>query len=205
MCIRQKKTEQFVRVISKFLSQSILRTCRSIIKFCRFKNTWHNCYNCILIFLILSCCVHLKIFSPSPFWEFRLWKHLCRLVVTNYLLQQTTKRHSLLFPEKRHLFFRFLPSKLLSPFGEKQILGIAIAIHLFDKFEHFDDEHVLFTIQKRMTGISLVKGSRILYRKLDKEPSSFSLQDRKMLKKNLGARIKGFCSKTGSFSLYHSQ
>ena len=103
-------------------------------------------------------------FSSSLFLELRSAKQLIRLIVTNYLLKKSLKRSVLLAQERRHLFCRLFPSQLQSAFGKKSVWGMAIAISLFDKFEQFDEEHVLLAIQKWIPEAYLIHGSRLLYR-----------------------------------------
>ncbi len=144
----------------------------------------------------------LAICSPI-YLEQRLAKHVCRLVISKFWMQKTILRALLTNSERRHLCLRLLPTQLHSFFEKKPVLGIFITLSLFDKYESFDEEHVLVAIQKWMPDVLPVKSSRYLYRnphdervlilyvEVDKKSGEpFSLQERTLLKKRLLQELK---------------
>jgi oligopeptide transport system substrate-binding protein len=102
--------------------------------------------------------------SKPDFREVRLAKHLTRIVVTHHLLKKHLLHHLSVTPEKRHLEFRFIRSKLRFPFGIKKVLGLSVAVALSDRYESFEDTHILDAVQKFIPKAQMVKGSFYYYR-----------------------------------------
>jgi len=102
--------------------------------------------------------------SRPEFRKFRAPKHLTRVIVSHFLMRK--KIHHLLSvsPEKRHLEFRFVRSKLYFPFGTKSVLGLSLAVVLSDRYETFEDNHVVEAVQKYLPNFQIVKGSQYVYR-----------------------------------------
>lgn len=107
--------------------------------------------------------------SMPLFVDLRPHHHLTRLIASQFLMRKLLKRNILMTPEKRHLSVRFFSTHLQSQFGKKSVLALLITVNLFDKYEHFDDEHVLLAVQKWIPTAVLVQGSRYLYRNPQEE------------------------------------
>ena len=102
--------------------------------------------------------------SQPEFRKFRMPKHLTRVVVSHYLARKRLMHALSISPEKRHLEFRFIRSKLHFPFGVKPVLGLSIAVALTDRFESFEESHILSAAQKFLPDVKIVKGSYYFYR-----------------------------------------
>lgn len=102
--------------------------------------------------------------SIPDFRKFRMPKHLTRVIVSHYLMRKKILHQLSVSPEKRHLEFRFLRSKLHFPFGTKSVLGLSIAVVLADRYETFEDSHIINAVQKFIPSIQIVKGSSYSYR-----------------------------------------
>lgn len=102
--------------------------------------------------------------SDPDFRKVRQPKHLTRVVVSHYLMRKNILHHLSVSPEKRHLEFRFVRSKLYFPFGSKSVLGLSVAIALSNRYEAFDEQHILAAIQKFIPDSLIVKGSYYSYR-----------------------------------------
>lgn len=102
--------------------------------------------------------------STSEFRKFRMSRHLTRIIVSHFLMRKKILHHLSISPEKRHLEFRFIRSKLYFPFGTKSVLGLSIAVALSDRYETFEDIHVIEAAQKFVSNIQIVKGSYYFYR-----------------------------------------
>lgn len=140
--------------------------------------------------------------SKPEFRKFRQPKHLTRLVVSHYLMRRNLLHNLSVAPEKRHLDFRFIRSNLHFPFGTKRVLGLSIAVGLTDRYETFEDIHIIRAIQKFIPSAQMVKDSYYFYRanhdpvkniylELEKKDGSrFSQDEIALLKKELKEELK---------------
>ena len=140
--------------------------------------------------------------SKLDFRKFRQSKHLARLVVTHNLLHRNLLQNLSISPEKRHLDFRFIRSKLHFPFGTKDVLGLSIAVSLADRYEDFGERHIIRAIQKFIPTSRSVKGSyyslratgdpvKTIYLELEKIDGSLVNQiELALLKKELKEELK---------------
>lgn len=140
--------------------------------------------------------------SGDEFRKFRTSRHLTRLVASHYLMRKPLLHHFSVAPEKRHLEMRLIRSKLHFPFGEKAVLGLSIAIALQDRYETFDDKHIIDGVQSIIASAKIIKGSfysrqmnhdfiKYLYIELEKsEGTLFSQEEFLKLKKELKEKLK---------------
>ncbi len=140
--------------------------------------------------------------TRPDFHKFRQAKHLTRIIVAHYLMRRRLFHSLSLFPEKRHLDVRFIRSKLHFPFGVKSVLGLSVAVGLTDRYEVFEDTHVIAAVQKFIPGAHLVKGSyysyqtnhdpiKYLYLELEKKDGTpFELQDVGLLSSRLKEELR---------------
>nr|NGX38532.1 Oligopeptide-binding protein OppA [Chlamydiota bacterium] len=140
--------------------------------------------------------------SNSDFRKFRQPKHLTRVVVSHYLMRKRIIHYLSVTPEKRHLEFRFIRSKLYFPFGTKPVLGLSIAVALSDRYETFEESHIAHSVQKFIPDAQVVKGSyyfnrsnhdliKYIYVELEKKSGApFTLQETKFLKRDLKEELK---------------
>lgn len=136
------------------------------------------------------------------FHKFRLSKHLTRIVVSHYLMRRHLLHSLSIFPEKRHLEFHFIRSKLYFPFGAKSVLGLSIAVGLTNRYETFEDTHIVSAVQKFIPEALVVQGSYYFYRayhdatkyiylELEKKSGSkFTLHEILLLKRELKEELK---------------
>ena len=140
--------------------------------------------------------------SNSDFRKFRQPKHLTRVVVSHYLMRKRILHYLSVAPEKRHLEFRFIRSKLHFPFGTKSVLGLSIAVALLDRYETFEESHIVHSVQKFIPESQIVKGSyyfnrsnqdliKYIYVELEKKSGApFTLQESKFLQGELKEELK---------------
>jgi ABC-type oligopeptide transport system substrate-binding subunit len=102
--------------------------------------------------------------AHPDFHKFRISKHLTRIVVSHYLMRRNLLHSLSIFPEKRHLEFHFIRSKLYFPFGVKAVLGLSIAVGLTNRYETFGDTHIVSAVQKFIPEALVVQGSYYFYR-----------------------------------------
>lgn len=144
----------------------------------------------------------MQAYTLLEFRQERSYDHMGRIILTFFLSRNYVLREVNAFPEKRHMVLRFLPTKLSFPFGKKSVLGLAIAVNLFHKYEFFDEKHVLRAVQKFFPDMRIVTGSTYtskilsdsvvnLYVELEKKDGSpIFLEERKALKKELQDELK---------------
>ena len=140
--------------------------------------------------------------SNPEFRKFRLPKHLTRIVVSHHLMRKTILHHLSVSPEKRHLEFRFIRSKLHFPFGSKNVLGLSVGLGLTDRYETFEDNHIINAVQKFIPTAQVIKGSyyfnrsnydsiKYLYLELEKKNGAhFTLAEIRLLKRDLKEELK---------------
>ena len=139
--------------------------------------------------------------TSAEFKAQRSPKHLMHCLCSLYLLRKQLLREIRLSPEKRHLAFRVFTSQLSFLFGEKRVLSIALALHLPDKYDYFDIQHIGTAVQQLLPNAQIVNGSfylaqtsqdsiRTLYVEIEKEDgSAFSLEECKKIKFYLGEKV----------------
>lgn len=140
--------------------------------------------------------------SNREFRNFRPYRHITRLVTSHYLMHRKLSRELNLFPEKRHLDVRFIRTVLNFPFGSKPVLGVVVGVTLFDKYEFFEETHILSAVSQFIDGVHIVKDSfyayqgykdpiRLLYLELEKKDGmNFSLEEVSQLKLELQEELK---------------
>ncbi|HSX04200.1 MAG TPA: peptide ABC transporter substrate-binding protein [Rhabdochlamydiaceae bacterium] len=140
--------------------------------------------------------------SNKDFRDFRPHRHVTRLVASHHLMHKKLSREISLFPEKRYLEVRLIRTQLRFPFGSKPVLGLAIGLTLFDKYESFEETHILSAMLKFIDSVHIVKDSffayqgykdpvRLLYVELEKKDGmGFSQSEIRTLKLELEDELK---------------
>lgn len=140
--------------------------------------------------------------SKPEFRQFRQPKQLTRVIVSHYMMRKKLLHEASISPDKRRLEFKIISSKLHFPFGTKAVLGISVSVGLRDRYEIFEDSHIVNSVQKLIPEAQMVKGSFYFYRvnqdsiknvylELEKKDgSSFKLEERNLLKKELKEQLK---------------
>lgn len=140
--------------------------------------------------------------SNKKFLDHRTPNHLCRLILGIDLIKKKLLQDTTFALEQRFIEIRWFPTQLHFPFSSKSVLGCLIGYNVLDKYELFDEESILFALQKHLPGLRLVKESlyqhscsnkhlKILYLEIDKENGQpFTQDERKLLKKRMGEKVK---------------
>jgi len=141
--------------------------------------------------------------TSEAFREQRPYRHITRLACSLYLLRKNLRRWLTSFPEKRHLYIRFLPTTLSFTFGDKPVLGLVVGLNLFDQHEFFNEKHIVSGVQKFIPKAQAVKNTfysyqeskdniRTIYFEIEKsDGSKFTINEIALLKKNLTDELKG--------------
>lgn len=128
--------------------------------------------------------------------------HIFRLILSMHLMKKRLSHKSTFYPNNRHLEIRWIYSSLTFPFISKPVLGCLVGCNLLDRYEIFDKENILLTLQKYIPHVSYVKESlyqypskdenlKIIYLEIEKKDETpVSLQERFLLKTGLEKRMK---------------
>lgn len=151
---------------------------------------------------LLSDLYILYLITSRKFLDHHRCDHLFRLTVSIYLMQKKLSHATTFFPTQRNLEIRWFPTILEYPFRSKPVLGCLIGFNVMDRYELFDEENVLLTLQKYLPDLRLVKDSsychasqhknfKLFYFEIEKKDgTSFSLQEQKLLQNHLEDKVK---------------
>lgn len=147
----------------------------------------------LLLFFLLTTKKYLDHRTPS---------HLFRIVFLINRIHKKLLDATTLFPQRRHLELRLLPTSLIFPFSSRPVLGCLIGFNILDRNEMFDEENVLLALQKHLPNLRLVKESKythashyqdqkIFYLEIEKKDgTAFSPSEKRLLKSTLEEKVK---------------
>ncbi len=145
--------------------------------------------------------------TTREFLECRSAKHLTKILLAHHTMRKAIARAAVLFPEERQLQLRLGSTELHFLFGKKSVVGLMIGICLLDRYEFFEEKHILLAVQKVIPTAQSVKGSfyvyqsmqdmiRTLYVEIEKKDGELiTLQERRMLKRLLLNELKASVEK----------
>lgn len=132
----------------------------------------------------------------EDFKNHRDYHHISRIISNLHSLRKFIKQNAQAYPNKRHVIFKFLKTKLTSG---KPVLGILAGLNFLQEYEVFETNHLIAAIQKNLPNIRLVDGSvfvdksengvQTLYLEIE-NGSDFSLEEIQLLKVNIPDQIK---------------
>lgn len=140
--------------------------------------------------------------SSPDFRKFRLSQHIARIIVSHSWMRKKILHNLTINPDERHLLFRFIHAKLHFHFGSKSVLGIVLVVGLIDKYETFEETHVLSAVQKFIPSTQIIKNSyyffkatsepiKYLYLELEKKDATlFTQKEIAQLGQNLNEELK---------------
>ena len=106
---------------------------------------------------------HLMLHLSENFKSIRNVKHLCKIALSHYYFRSLLRQYSDTKKDKRHIRIKLFKTQLRFPFGNKQVLGIAICINMLSRNEVFDDQHINKAVNRLLPGIKMVSESFITY------------------------------------------
>lgn len=152
---------------------------------------------------IFSQMQHFLVCVRDDFKNLRDYHHISRIISNLHSLRKYVLQNVQVYPNKRHVIFKFLKTKL-SPSAQKEkpVLGILAALNFLREHEVFDTGHLISAIQKNLPAIRMVEGStfiergdesiQTIYLEIEKnDGSDFSLEEIQLLKVSLPDQIKG--------------
>jgi hypothetical protein len=152
---------------------------------------------------IFSQMQHFLVCVRDDFKNLRDYHHISRIISNLHSLRKYVLQNVQVYPNKRHVIFKFLKTKLTpSAQKEKPVLGILAALNFLREHEVFDTGHLISAIQKNLPAIRMVEGStfiergeesiQTIYLEIEKtEGTDFSLEEIQLLKVSLPDQIKG--------------
>lgn len=145
--------------------------------------------------------------STKEFLESRSSRHIAKVISAHYAMRKMITRTAALFPLEKHLQLRLTQTRLQFLFGTKSVVGLMIGIYLLDRYEFFEEKHILLAVQKIIPDAQSVKGSfyvcqsphemiRTLYLEIEKKDGEpITLEERGVLKKLLPHELKASVEK----------
>ncbi len=140
--------------------------------------------------------------TEKEFRTYRSIQHQLRIICYHYLMRKALLCRKQVVNKELDVELRLLPTCLHFPFGQKAVLGIAIAIHLSSSYERFEDTHILSAVRKLLPETQAIKESflafqkpcdlsRLLYLEVEKTRDSFfSATEIALLKQRLLDELK---------------
>ncbi|MGA8164194.1 MAG: hypothetical protein WB791_04110, partial [Waddliaceae bacterium] len=140
--------------------------------------------------------------ASKKYLDHRTANHLFRVVLSIHFMQKKLLYKTTFSPHQRHVEVRWIPTRLIFPFSQKTVVGCLIGYNAVDRYEVFDEENVVLTLQKSLPHVQLVEESayshssqhanlRLFYFEIEKEDgSSFSLVEQNLLKHHLKEKVK---------------
>lgn len=128
--------------------------------------------------------------------------HLFHLILSLNYMQKKLLQSATFFPHERKIEIRWMPATLSFPFSTRPVIGCLIGFNVLHRYEVFDEENVLLTLQKYVPEIRLIKEStychalqfqnlKLFYLEFEKkDTSAFSLSERILLKSTLVEKVK---------------
>ncbi|MBS0655094.1 MAG: peptide ABC transporter substrate-binding protein, partial [Verrucomicrobia bacterium] len=128
--------------------------------------------------------------------------HLFRLIISLHLIQKKLLYSLSCLPDQRQLEIRWIPTSLVFPFTTKPVLGCLIGFNMLSRFELFDEENILLSLQKHLPQLKLVEESpychtsqhknlKLFYFEIEEKSGSiFSIIKPDVLKESIREKIK---------------
>jgi hypothetical protein len=151
---------------------------------------------------IFSQMQHFLVCVRDDFKNLRDYHHISRIISNLHSLRKFIKQNVDVYPNKRHVIFKFLKTKLThAAQKEKPVLGVLAALNFLREHEVFETAHLISAVQKNLSGVKLVDGSafvereegtQTLYLEIEKQDGAdFSMEEIQLLKVSLPDQIKG--------------
>ncbi|HSX14063.1 MAG TPA: peptide ABC transporter substrate-binding protein [Chlamydiales bacterium] len=144
--------------------------------------------------------------AKKKYLDHREPHHLSRLILSIYNTRKKLLSTSAL-SSSRHLFVRWLPTKLIFPFSSRPVMGCLIGFNVMDRCELFDEENILVSLQKHFPNLQFVKESyyshtsqneniRICYFEIEKKDGiPFTHSERRFITDNFKEKVKNSIQK----------
>ena len=102
---------------------------------------------------------HFLVTCPENFRIARDYHHISRIISNLHQIRKQLIDKVKLLPSKRHLFLKFMKTKLHAGDDEKNVLGVLVGMNYLQKTEVFEKHHLIKAIQNYIPEITMVKDS----------------------------------------------
>lgn len=137
---------------------------------------------------IFSQMQHFLVTCRDEFKAIRDHNHISRIISNLHQIRKLLQEKVSLFPGKRHLFLKFMKTKLNLLHTQKHVLGVLVGMNFLKEHEIFEKEHLVQAIKNYIPEIKLVENSffsesqensiQALYLEIEKESSGeFSFEE----------------------------
>lgn len=102
---------------------------------------------------------HFLVTCRDDFKSVRDYHHISRIISNLHQIRKLLKQKVSLFPGKRHLFLKFMKTKLHVVQREKTVLGVLVGMNFLKEHEIFEKEHLIVAIQSFIPEVRMVENS----------------------------------------------
>ncbi len=117
---------------------------------------------------------HFLLASDDEFKRIRDVRHMCRIICYHNWFRRQLRRAS--DTDQRQIMVKPLHATLKFQFGEKNVLGLVIALSYIKEYEQFEARHIVSACQRLIPGVALVPRSYFNYQNPSDPIQSFYLE-----------------------------
>jgi hypothetical protein len=108
---------------------------------------------------IFSHMQHFLVTCKEEFKATRDYHHISRIISVLYLLRKLIKQKMEKLPHRRHVFVKFLKTKLQDQGRERTVLGILVGLNFLNDHEIFEKIHLIKALKQYLPNIVPVENS----------------------------------------------
>jgi len=108
---------------------------------------------------IFSQMQHFLVTCPDDFKSIRDYHHISRIISNLHQIKKLLREKVDSSPQKRHLFLKFLKTKLHMSTEDKNVLGILVGMNFVNDHEVFEKEHLVNAIKNFVHNVKMVENS----------------------------------------------
>ncbi len=101
--------------------------------------------------------------SSRKFKQYRSYRYLTKIIGTLYIYFQSIKNAVETQEGKRYLHSKAVKVQLDTPFGQKSVVGLFVALNFLHRHEVFEKSHLLKAVERYVKGVKMVEDSYFLY------------------------------------------
>jgi hypothetical protein len=105
---------------------------------------------------------HVMIICSDPFKAIRMYKHLCRIIMVQYLFGRVLREAVKIAPKRRHLTLKIFRAKFRQSHIPKKVLAVYAGVNFLSENELFEEKHLLKAIQNYLPDVKPVEESFFL-------------------------------------------
>ncbi len=117
---------------------------------------------------------HFLLASDDEFKRIRDVRHMCRIICYHNWFRRQLRR--IKDTDQRQIMVKPLHARLKFQFGEKNVIGLVIAVSFIKEYEQFESRHIASACQRLIPGITVVPRSFFSYQNPSDPIQSFYLE-----------------------------